>query len=58
VSGISNGELPFSYRYSQTIEQPIQLPAGFSPARTVVQITPGRKGVNPVQASFVWTVDN
>jgi len=58
VSSLSSGELSFSYRYSQTIEQPIQLPAGFTPTRTSIELTPARKGVNPVRTSFIWTVDN
>jgi hypothetical protein len=58
VSTVAGGELPFSYRYSQTIEQPIRLPAGFTPARTTVEISPAKKGVNPVRATFIWTVDN
>ncbi len=58
VSEVGSGELPFSYRYSQTIELPIRLPAGFTPSRVAVEITPGRKGVNPVLTSFIWTVDN
>ncbi|MEO6079657.1 MAG: DUF6776 family protein [Steroidobacteraceae bacterium] len=58
VSAVENGELSFNYRYSQSIEVPLQLPAGFTPARTSVEITPTRKGVNPVRTSFTWTVDN
>lgn len=58
VSGVSSGQLSFNYRYSQTIEQPIQLPAGFTPVRTSVEISPARKGVNPVRTSFIWTVEN
>lgn len=58
VSAVAGGELPFSFRYSQTLEQVIHLPAGFMPARTTVEISPARKGVNPVRATFIWTVDN
>jgi hypothetical protein len=58
VSQVAGGELAFSYRYSQTIEQPIRLPAGFAPARTTVEIAPAKKGVNPVRATFIWTVEN
>jgi len=58
VSPVAGGELPFSYRYSQTIEQAIRLPAGFMPARTTVEISLAKKGVNPVRATFIWTVEN
>ncbi len=51
VSQVEGGELSFNYRYSQTIEIPIQLPAGFRPARTAIELTPSRKGVNPVRTS-------
>jgi hypothetical protein len=52
------GELTFNYRYSQVIEVPFQLPAGFTPARTSVEITSNRKGVNPMRTSFMWNVEN
>jgi hypothetical protein len=58
VTGIVSGELSFNFRYSQTLEQAIKLPAGFVPARTTIEIAPSRKGVNPVRTSFLWTVDN
>jgi hypothetical protein len=58
VSAVDGGELTFNYRYSQTIEVPLRLPAGFVPARTAVDITPSRKGVNPIRTSFIWAVDN
>jgi hypothetical protein len=58
VSAVDGGELMFSYRYSQTIEVPLRLPAGFVPVRTAVDITPSRKGVNPIRTSFIWAVDN
>ncbi len=52
------GELTFSYRYLQTLEQAIRLPAGFAPARVNVELAPSRKGVNPVHETFLWTVEN
>jgi hypothetical protein len=58
VSDIDDGELPFSYHYNQIIEVQLTMPPGFTPSRTAVLITPSRKGVNPVRASFIWTVDN
>lgn len=58
VADVPGGELPFNYRYVQTLEQQIRLPAGFVPARTTVELLPARKGVNPVRESFLWTVEN
>jgi hypothetical protein len=58
VSQVTSGELTFNYRYSETLEQTIRLPAGFTPARTTVEVNPARKGVNPVRETFLWTVEN
>jgi hypothetical protein len=58
VSEVDEGELTFSYKYSQTIEIPLHLPAGFTPVRTALVFTPSRKGVNPIRTSFAWTIDN
>jgi hypothetical protein len=58
VSDVDEGELTFSYKYSQTIEIPLHLPAGFTPARISMVFTPSRKGVNPIRTSVTWTVDN
>jgi hypothetical protein len=58
VSEVDEGELTFSYKYSQTIEIPLRMPPGFTPARTSLEITPSRKGVNPIRTSFSWNVEN
>ena len=58
VAGIAGGEIAFSYRYIETMEQPIQLPAGFVPARATVEVIPSLKGANPLRESFIWTVEN
>jgi nitrogen fixation-related uncharacterized protein len=58
VSDVTNGELAFSYRYVETLEQTIRLPPGFKPARTTIELAPARKGVNPVRETFIWTVEN
>lgn len=58
LAGVEAGELPFSYRYTETLEQPVVLPAGFTPLRTTVEVVPARRGVNPVRESFIWTVEN
>lgn len=58
VSDVAGGELTFSYRYLQTLEQAVRLPVGFVPARVTVEMLPSRKGVNPVRETFLWTVEN
>jgi hypothetical protein len=58
VSDVPAGELTFSYRYVQTLDQPVTLPAGFVAARVTVELHPSRKGVNPVRETFLWTVEN
>lgn len=58
VSDVATGELVFSYRYVQTLDQLVKLPAGFTPARITVEMQPSRKGVNPVRETFLWTVEN
>ncbi|HXC58717.1 MAG TPA: DUF6776 family protein [Steroidobacteraceae bacterium] len=58
VGNVPGGELSFSYRYLQTLDQAIKLPAGFAAARVNVELAPARKGVNPVRETFLWTVEN
>jgi hypothetical protein len=58
VAEVPGGELGFSYRYLQTLDQPVKLPPGFVPARVTVELAAARKGVNPVRETFLWTVDN
>jgi len=58
VAGVEGGELPFDFRYLQEIEQVIRLPTGFTPARILIELVPSRRGVNPVQEAFPWTLEN
>lgn len=58
VSLTPSGELSFSYRYVETLEQAVRLPADFVPARTTVELIPSRRGLNPVRETFLWTVEN
>ena len=58
VSDVTSGELTFSYRYVQTLDQAVKLPAGFVPARVTVELQASRKGANPVRETFLWTVEN
>jgi hypothetical protein len=58
VADVPGGELLFSYRYVQTLDQPVKLPVGFVPARVTIELNASRKGVNPVRETFLWTVEN
>jgi outer membrane murein-binding lipoprotein Lpp len=58
LAGVAGGELPFSLRFVQTLEQAVKLPQGFRPFRVTVELLPARKGVNPVREAFIWSVEN
>lgn len=58
AAGVEGAELPFEFRFLHEVEQVIRLPEGFIPARTLVELIPSRKGVNPVRDTFIWTVEN
>lgn len=51
-------ELRFSYRYLQTFEQPLTLPADFRPERSTLEVRVARKGVEPVRQSFLWNLES
>jgi len=50
-------EWPYSFRYFQRFDEPIELPTGFRPERVTVALRSARKGVAPVTQTFAWTVD-
>lgn len=56
--GVEAGELSFSLRYVETLEQAVLLPAGFTPARTTVELVPARKDVKSVRETFIWKLEN
>jgi hypothetical protein len=58
VSDVPGGILNFNYRYVETLEQDIRLPAGFAPARTTIELQPARKGANRIRQTFLWTVES
>jgi len=58
LAGVTGAELSFSLRYVETLEQAVTLPAGFTPARSAVDLFPARKGVSEVHETFLWTVEN
>ena len=57
VSSAPEGQLKFNYRYTETLEQDITLPPGFTPARTTIELLPARKGANPIRQTFLWAVE-
>lgn len=53
--GKPRAELPFSFRYFQTIEQTVVLPEGFEPFEADIRVH-SSKLRTPVQQSFAWKV--
>lgn len=53
--GKPRAELPFSFRYFQTIEQSVVLPEGFEPFETDIRVH-SSKLRSPVQQTFAWKV--
>jgi hypothetical protein len=53
--GKPRAELPFSFRYFQTIERAVVLPDGFQPFDVEVSAKAGQRG-SPVRQSFPWKV--
>ena len=51
-------ELRFSYRYLQTFEQPLTIPADFKPERSTLEVRVARKGAEPVRQSFLWSLES
>lgn len=51
-------ELRFNFRYLQTLDQDVTLPADFKPERTTVEVRINRKGVQPTRQSFLWTAES
>jgi hypothetical protein len=51
-------ELRFSYRYLQTIDQPLTIPADFKPERSTLEVRVARKGVEPVRQTFLWSLES
>ncbi len=61
LAALTAGKLstqPFSFRYYQSLEQEIALPAGFSPERLTVEVRAGGKPVTPLIQTFPWKVDS
>lgn len=61
LAALTDGKLstqPFSFRYYQSLEQHIALPAGFSPERLTVEVRAGGKPVTPLIQTFPWKVES
>lgn len=56
VGGPANGQLPFSFRYFQNIEQDVTLPEGFTPLAINVEVRSPRQSA--VRQSFSWQVQS
>jgi hypothetical protein len=57
LSGGKRREIPFTFRYLENIEEELTLPPGMKPEQLLVEVKSSRKGVAPVQQSFMWSVD-
>jgi hypothetical protein len=46
--------LPYSFRYFEDYDEPVQLPAGFEPTRVGVEIHAGKDAAHASRQAFVW----
>ena len=54
--GQPKAQLPFSFRYFQTVEQAVTLPEGFEPFEAEVEVRSGKLRF-PMRQSFPWKAD-
>lgn len=52
-----NKDLPYSFRYFESLSPEITVPDGFQPERLSVEVRSSRRGVAPVTQTFIWTVE-
>jgi hypothetical protein len=57
LSGGKKREIPFTFRYLENIEEEITVPPGMKPMQLLVEVRSNRRGSDPVQQSYVWSVD-
>jgi hypothetical protein len=57
LSGGKRREIPFTFRYLENIEEEITMPPGMKPEQLLVEVRSNRRGSEPVQQSYVWSVD-
>jgi hypothetical protein len=55
--GQPNAQLPFSFRYFQTIQEAVTLPDGFQPFEVEVSVR-SKRLASPLRQSFPWKVTN
>lgn len=58
LADVAGGELPFNYRFVETLEQIVKLPPGFKPERVAVEAIPARKGADTARQTFLWNVED
>jgi len=54
LSTDGRSEVPFTVRYFRTVEIPIELPEGFTPAAVRLEVKSNRSGPEPLRESFPW----
>jgi len=57
LTGSSQNEQSFSFRYFQNFDQDVVVPTGFHPLRLTVEVRSARKGVTPLTQTFLWRVE-
>jgi Flp pilus assembly protein TadG len=57
LSGGKRREIPFTFRYLESIEEEITMPPGMKPEQLIVEVRSNRRGSAPVQQAYVWSVD-
>jgi hypothetical protein len=57
LTGGKSRELPYSFRYFESMDPEIVIPAGFRPERLTVEVRSRRRGVEPVVQTIVWSVE-
>ncbi|HEY5101804.1 MAG TPA: DUF6776 family protein [Steroidobacteraceae bacterium] len=50
-------EIPYSFRYYQTLDQEITIPPGLRPERLSIEVRSSKKGIAPLSQTFLWNVD-
>jgi cell division protein FtsB len=57
LTGGSQRELRYSFRYYQNLDQEITIPEGLRPERLSIEVRSTRKGIAPLSQTFMWNVD-